>query len=142
MNGQQALAYARSRKSTSDFDRAARQQYVVESLRDQVDLEALLEPGTIPELRAQFEEYVTTNIPAKILPQLVLLATELDTSKPKSLVLSPDKGFSVTRPDYDIVPNVSRIRKAVKNVFGSGSTKSAASPAPSASPELSPPVEW
>ena len=75
MNGQEALAYARSRKSTSDFDRAARQQYVVESLKDQVDLESLLEPGTIGELRQQFDEYVTTNIPAKILPQLVLLAT-------------------------------------------------------------------
>jgi LCP family protein required for cell wall assembly len=89
MNGQEALAYARSRKSTSDFDRAARQQYVVESLKDQVNLESLLEPGTIGELRQQFDEYVTTNIPAKILPQLVLLATELDTRKPESLVLSP-----------------------------------------------------
>ena len=38
------------------------------------DLEALLEPGTIGELRQQFDEYVTTNIPAEMLPQLVLLA--------------------------------------------------------------------
>ena len=127
MNGQGALAYARSRKSTSDFDRAARQQYVVEALKDQVDLESLLEPGTIGELRQQFEEYVTTNIPAKILPQLVLLATELDTRKPKSLVLSPEKGYSVTQPDYDIVPNVSKIRRAVRNVFKSGSKAPAAS---------------
>ena len=147
MNGQEALAYARSRKSTSDFDRAARQQYVVESLKDQVDLETLLEPGTIGELRQQFDEYVTTNIPGKILPQLVLLATELDTRKPTSLVLSPARGYSVTQPDYDIVPNVSKIRRAVKNVFKSGSKTPAASAAPSAvpdppaAPQPSPPAE-
>jgi polyisoprenyl-teichoic acid--peptidoglycan teichoic acid transferase len=117
MNGQAALAYARSRKSTSDFDRAARQQNVVDALTDQVDLAALLEPGTISGLREQFEQYVTTNIPASMLPQLVLLATELDLSRPTSLVLSPDKGFSTTQANYDIVPNVSRIRRAVKNVF-------------------------
>ena len=140
MNGQGALAYARSRKSTSDFDRAARQQYVVEALRDQVDLDSLLEPGTIPALRQQFDEYVTTNIPAKILPQLVLLATELDTRKPKSLVLSPEKGYSVTQPDYDIVPNVSKIRRTVRNLFKSGSRTPASSPLATSSPEPIPSV--
>jgi LCP family protein required for cell wall assembly len=139
MNGQEALAYARSRKSTSDFDRAARQQYVVDGLRGQIDLESLLEPGTIPALRNQFDEHVVTNIPAKVLPQLVLLATDLDTRKPKSLVLSPEKGYSVTQPDFDIVPNVSKIRKAVRNVFKSSSKKPAADPGPSPAP--SPPSE-
>ena len=38
MNGQQALAYARSRHTTSDFDRSARQQRVITSVRDQTDL--------------------------------------------------------------------------------------------------------
>jgi LCP family protein required for cell wall assembly len=126
MNGQEALAYARSRKSTSDFDRAERQQLIVESMRDQVDLDSLLSPGTIPALRAQFEEYVTTNIPAKLLPQLVLLAMDLDTRKPKSLVLSPAKGFSVEQANYDLAPNVAKIRRAVKNVFKSGGGKAAA----------------
>ena len=135
MNGQEALAYARSRKSTSDFDRSERQQHLVESFRDQVDLEALLEPGTIGELRAQFDEYVTTNIPARMLPQLVLLASELDTRRPKSLVLSPIKGYGVTQADYDIKPNLSKIRKAVKKVFKSSSKKPASSSAASPSSE-------
>ncbi len=137
LNGQDALAYARSRKSTSDFDRAARQQLVVDALRDQVDLESLLEPGTIPQLRRQFEEHVITNIPARMLPQLALLALDLDTRKPRSLVLSPDNGFGVTTADYDIVPNVSKIRKAVRNVFKTGSKKRAAEPGPSESPSPS-----
>ena len=139
MNGQESLAYARSRKSTSDFDRAARQQHVVDALRDQVELESLLEPGTIPALREQFEQYVTTNIPAKSLPQLALLAMELDTRAPKSLVLSPDKGYGTTQADYDIAPNISRIRRTVQNVFKSGSKKPAATEEPSSVPERSPP---
>lgn len=134
MNGQEALAYARSRKTTSDFDRTARQQYMVDSLRDQIDLDALLEPGTIGALRQQFEEHVTTNIPRKMLPQLALLATELDTRKPKSLVLSPEKGYGTTQPDYDIKPNVSKIRRAVRNVFRNATTKSNATPALDRSP--------
>ena len=117
-----------------DFDRAARQQFVVDSLRDQIDLETLLEPGTIGALRQQVDDYVTTNIPRKMLPQLALLATELDTRKPKSLVLSPQNGYGQTEADYDIKPNVSRIRKAVRNVFKTSSKKSIASPAPGRSP--------
>jgi LCP family protein required for cell wall assembly len=133
MNGQEALAYTRSRKTTSDFDRAARQQFVVDSLRDQIDLDSLLEPGTIGALRQQFEEHVITNIPQKMLPQLALLATELDTRKPRSLVLSPTNGYGITQADYDIKPNVSKIRRAVRNVFGKASRKSTATPAPGAS---------
>ncbi len=147
LNGQGALAYARSRKTTSDFDRTARQQLMVDALRDQIDLDSLLEPGTIGALRQQFEEHVTTNIPRKMLPQLALLATELDTRKPKSLVLSPEKGYGTTQPDYDIKPNVSKIRKAVRNVFRNAAKRSNAtpapggSPAPPAAPVPSPPAE-
>src|SRR4029077_18627625 len=38
MTGGQALEYSRSRKSTSDFDRGARQQRVLVSLRKQLDI--------------------------------------------------------------------------------------------------------
>ena len=147
MNGQQALAYTRSRKTTSDFDRAARQQFVIDSLRDQIDLDSLLEPGRIAALRAQVEQHVTTNIPRKMLPQLALLATELDTRKPKSLVLSPANGFGTTQADYDIKPKVSKIRRAVKNVVKNATKKSSASPEsspaadPSAPGAASPPAE-
>ena len=42
-DGRTALMYARSRESTSDFDRAARQQQIVEAVRDQLDSLDLLE---------------------------------------------------------------------------------------------------
>ncbi|NIV34370.1 MAG: LytR family transcriptional regulator, partial [Anaerolineae bacterium] len=43
MNGTRALEYARSRMSTSDFDRAKRQQQVVLAIREKV-----LSVGAIP----------------------------------------------------------------------------------------------
>ena len=90
---------------------------------------------------------MTTNLPRKMLPQLALLATELDTRKPRTLVLSPTNGFGTTQADYDIKPNVSRIRRAVRNVFRNAPRRSTASPAadrqaaPAASPAPSPLVE-
>lgn len=36
MNGEEALKYARSRKSTSDFDRSKRQQKILEAIREQI----------------------------------------------------------------------------------------------------------
>ena len=46
MNGQQALYYARSRKTTSDFDRARRQQRVLLAVRKRV-----LDGGLVPRVR-------------------------------------------------------------------------------------------
>jgi len=42
MTGSQALDYARSRKSTSDFERGARQQRIIVSLRQQLDIASVL----------------------------------------------------------------------------------------------------
>lgn len=42
-DGVTALKYARSRKSTTDFDRAARQQQIVKAVRDRIDQLNLLE---------------------------------------------------------------------------------------------------
>jgi LCP family protein required for cell wall assembly len=126
MNGQQALAYARSRKTTSDFDRAERQQQLVAGLRDQLDLASLLEPGVIDALVREFKTNVRTNIPPRLLPQLIRIAADVDVARRRSLVLSPEKGFSTEcnacQPDgqYKLLGDVTRIRKAVQGVFSKG----------------------
>jgi len=60
MNGQQALYYARSRKTTSDFDRARRQQRVLLAVRDRV-LDANLLPR-VPALWLAMRDVVDTNL--------------------------------------------------------------------------------
>ncbi len=94
MNGQQALAYARSRHETNDFDRSARQQRVITSVRDQTDLSSLLQPGVLNELVKEFRKDVKTNIPPKMLPALLSLAQDIDLDRRENLVLSDAAGYS------------------------------------------------
>jgi LCP family protein required for cell wall assembly len=94
MNGQQALAYARSRHTTSDFDRSARQQRVITSVRDQTDLSAILQPGVLNELIKEFRKDVKTNVPPKLVPRLLSLAQDIDLDRRENLVLSDAAGYS------------------------------------------------
>jgi LCP family protein required for cell wall assembly len=94
MNGQQALAYARSRHDTSDFDRSARQQRVITSVRDQTDLNSILQPGVLNELIKQVRKDVKTNIPPKLVPALLSLAQDIDLDRRENLVLSDSAGYS------------------------------------------------
>ena len=77
MNGNQALAYARIRKSAgeSDFTRAARQQQVVVALKDKVVRGGFLD-DPIGLLNA-VGNTVKTNIPPSVVRQLAPLATEI-----------------------------------------------------------------
>jgi LCP family protein required for cell wall assembly len=123
MNGQQALAYARSRHASSDFDRSARQQRVITSVRDQTDLASILEPGVLNELIKQVRKDIKTNIPPKLVPRLLSLAQDLDLDRRENLVLSDGAGYaSICYPCgpsgiWALKPNVPRIRAAVQDVF-------------------------
>ena len=94
MNGQQALAYARSRHATIDFDRSARQQRVITSVRDQTDLSPILQPGVLDELIKEFRKDVKTNIPPKLVPAMLSLAQDVDLDRRENLVLSDAAGYS------------------------------------------------
>jgi len=94
MNGQQALAYARSRHATNDFDRSARQQRVITSVRDQTDLSSILQPGVLAELIKEFKKDVKTNIPPKMVPGMLSLAQDIDLDRRENLVLSDAAGNS------------------------------------------------
>ena len=122
MNGQQALAYARSRHATSDFDRSARQQRVITSLRDQTDLSSLFEPGVIDRLLKQVKRHVKTNIPPKLVPKLVSLASDIDLDRRQTLVLSGSRFSSTCFPCppsglYILKANPAAIKSAVQGIF-------------------------
>jgi LCP family protein required for cell wall assembly len=123
MDGRHALAYARARKLTSDFDRADRQQRVVTSLREQVDLSALLAPGVIGDLLKTIKKDVRTDIPVGKIPKLISLAQSIDLDQRISMVLTPPTYGSecylqaACPNDYQLIANVPRIRQAVSNVF-------------------------
>ena len=118
MTGEEALKYARSRKSTSDFERGARQQRVLVSLRQQLDAGQVLR--NIDPLAAAVGESLRTDVPRELVPQLLGLSDQIDTRSIRSVTFTPpfyQTEFLDSPRGYIIVPNVDRIRAAVRQAF-------------------------
>jgi LCP family protein required for cell wall assembly len=120
MDGAEALKYARSRHSSTDFDRGQRQQRVLLSLREQADPQHLI--PRLPELVAALKKTVRTDIPLSQMDELLGLASEVDTKDIRSYVFAPPLYARESSGDsrgYVIIPNIERIRDAVKDAFSS-----------------------
>jgi polyisoprenyl-teichoic acid--peptidoglycan teichoic acid transferase len=118
MDGDQALRYARSRHTSTDFDRGARQQRVLLSLREQADPQTLI--PRLPELVAALKTAVRTDVPIDQLDELLGLASQVDTANIRSFVFAPPLYSQDTCQDTRgcvVIPNISRIKQAVKNAF-------------------------
>ncbi|MEO5885252.1 MAG: LCP family protein, partial [Candidatus Limnocylindrales bacterium] len=118
MNGSEALRYARSRNTSSDFDRGARQQRILLSMREQADPAILL--PRLPELVAALKKTVKTDIPLDQLPNLLGLASQVDTKDIRSYVFAPPLYSSApcgTSRGCIVLPKIGAIQKAVKNAF-------------------------
>jgi len=117
MTGAQALIYARTRHGSNDFDRASRQQRVILSLRQQADFATLLQQ--LPELVKSTKNAVKTDFPVARLPQLIELASRLDTGNIRSYVFTPPRygteGY--VNGSYVLQANVPAIREAAANAF-------------------------
>jgi LCP family protein required for cell wall assembly len=120
MTADEALTYARSRNGSSDFDRAARQQRVLVSIRQQTDVSRVL--PKIDELAAALSSSIRTDIPRELLPRLLGLADQVDTRSIRSYVFTPPLYQTENQNSprgYILEPNVARIRAAVKAAFTS-----------------------
>ena len=119
MTGAEALAYARSRKSTSDFERGARQQRVIVSLRQQFDMGQAIRD--IDVLAAAIGQAVRTDIPRELVPQLLGLADRVDTRSIRSVIFTPPfyqvECLNCPPRGYIIQPQVERIRATVREAF-------------------------
>jgi LCP family protein required for cell wall assembly len=119
MTGAEALDYARSRKSTSDFERSARQQRVLVSLRQQVDIGQAFR--NIEPLAAAIGESLRTDIPRELVPQLLELAGRVDARSIRSVIFAPPfyqtECLSCPPRGYIIQPRVQQIRQAVAEAF-------------------------
>lgn len=107
MNGSQALFYARSRKTTSDFDRARRQQQVLMALRKRM-LDADL-VTRIPALWSALHSTVDTDLGAGDVFDLAKLGATIDRDHLYGMVLRPPlvsdwitpQGAQVQIPDLE-----------------------------------------
>jgi len=124
MNGNEALKYARSRQTTTDFDRAARQQQIVMAVKDKILSEGFaLDQEKIIALKNVLDDHVKTDMS---LPEMLRLAEigqrlsdknitrhVLDNSADSLLVESGLNGYTLSPR----AGNFSEIQKFIKNIF-------------------------
>jgi LCP family protein required for cell wall assembly len=118
MDGRRALEYARSRMSTSDFDRAKRQQLVLLAIRQRaLSLDAI---PRWPQLAATVIDSVRTDLSTGELFALAVLAARIDLSTLKQVVLEHPLVFSYRRADGAAVqlPNWDLINPVLADLFG------------------------
>jgi LCP family protein required for cell wall assembly len=110
MDGDLALWYARSRRTTSDFDRGRRHQALMRAIWQRIRALDLIEQ--ITDVYPQVLEIVDTNIPLEEILNLVPLAASLDSTRIASYTFRPNievtswtspEGSSVLVPVRDAV---------------------------------------
>jgi LCP family protein required for cell wall assembly len=118
MDGRQALEYARSRMSTSDFDRAARQQLVLLAIRRR----ALSAGGILrwPAVALAALRGVKTDLNPFQLAALARLAVLIGPSRLEQRVIEAPLVDDYTRPDgaQVLLPNWELLRPAIEEMFG------------------------
>jgi LCP family protein required for cell wall assembly len=81
LSGQTALKFVRSRHSTSDFDRSARQQLVIAAIKDKlISLDALTSPTKLKWLYDSIASHLRTNLTFSELLDLGVFGAGLDRS--------------------------------------------------------------
>ena len=114
MNGYTAMWYARSRHSTTDYDRMRRQREVENAILNQFDPANVL--TRFQSIAAAGRKMVKTDIPSGMLASYVELATKLKSKKMVSLELVP--------PTIDVIhPNFDSIHKMVDDAIAAEGTK-------------------
>jgi len=122
LDGQRALEYSRSRMSTSDFDRAKRQQQVLLAVKEKaVSLGVLNLIPKLPALFATMGNMVKTDMTLGEMKDLALLAPKIDLENIETAVIQKplvvgyrtETGAAVQLPKWDLIrPLVDRLFKA------------------------------
>ena len=122
MDGETALKFARSRKTTSDFDRAERQQKVIEAIREKaLKLDILSSPGKLKDVYNVFEDRMETNLRFREILKLGKIADGFNKQNIAQIVLSDEPTFVgglLYAPDRDeyngaavLIPNGNSYQK-------------------------------
>src|SRR6202008_1353344 len=119
LDGANALAYARSRKSAgeSDFTRAGRQQQILVALKDAATKNGSLF-WTLPALLDAVGGAVRTDVPVERLPQLAVAIDEMGPGGIARAVIRHPRVRSVdTRYGSSLQPDLAAIRDVASQLF-------------------------
>ncbi len=110
LDGDLALAYARSRTGSNDYSRMARQRCIITAVADQAEPLSLL--ARLGEILETIEQNVTTDINAQLIPDLVNLAPLVATDR--VWVVGFDRGYRIgSVAEGSARPDIDKIRAAV-----------------------------
>lgn len=136
LDGKTALKYARSRHSTSDFDRAERQQKIIAAVKDKAaELGFLSNPKKILDLISILSDHTRTNLQPAEIRRLAEIAGKVDKSSVLNEVLTDGSGGLLVSQTIDgrycLVPKAgasdfSEIKKLFNNIFLTSVEKSTA----------------
>lgn len=110
MDGETALKFTRSRKTTSDFSRALRQQQVIMAIREKaLSGKVLTDPSVIKKIYDSISKNLNTDISIREMITLASFASNFDRSKMVMKVIHDDPsqegGFLYT-PDRTLYNNM------------------------------------
>lgn len=97
MNGDTALAYARSRSDSSDYERVQRQRCLLGAIQRQADPSNVL--ANFSQLASSTADALQTDIPRSLLPDLVKVAFKVKSQPILSLTFTPPL-VNTARPDF------------------------------------------
>ena len=109
-DGRTALAYARSRHSSSDYARMARQQTLLLAIREQIGAATIL---NAPALLQAAKGFTWTDLPRDSLPNLVTLFARAESASVKQLRIVPP-----TYPSVLTLAEIVQIRTAIATLLG------------------------
>ncbi len=116
LDGPEALAYVRERKSSSDYTRMQRQRCMLQAVAAEASPSRMLR--VFPRVSAAIKRSTRTNIPLGILPDLVSTAAGLRSEDITTLGFVPTYYVGYDEELGKPVPEVDRIRRAVRAVLG------------------------
>lgn len=141
LDGRQALIYARTRKSTSDFARAERQQQVILAVRKKVlslDILPSLTPPNIVRIAKNFGDSVQTDLSVEQIFMLVNTVNVIpDGGIAKAVV---DSSMVYDGEGYTLIGRWKLIHETVERLFGTGPIAITAPPTPTPLPATATPV--
>jgi polyisoprenyl-teichoic acid--peptidoglycan teichoic acid transferase len=116
LDGRTALAYARTREGSGDYERMARQRCIVGALAREADVQTLL--INYPAIVEQVEDSLVTNVPLERLPDLIEILGRLDFGALYTLGFTTgDYMAGYDGQPYYPIPSRDLISQAVDTVF-------------------------
>ena len=114
LDGKTALAFSRSRHTSTDYDRSRRQQQVLTASATKVRKRGLDQLANLVEAA---RSKIVTDMPYRAAPALLELAGKADLAKVKSVVLEPGRYARELPGTYTITPRVLEVQKLFDRVF-------------------------